>query len=430
MKFMSIAVALVASIAIPSAPYASAFQPLSSAPCTITQTHPLYSAVAMPGTMVDVVNVSVVDSFPRPLKGLQRTARAMEFHKHVLPVLAAYKTKEIVLEFQRKYSMADPITELEEQQMWEELDEWGSQQIADAIGEMRGFYGGDNLHEPISFEMVEEMVRQELLDDAPLSGVFATFAGERILDSLTSALGRMIFDQGIAHDVHGDPHHGNIDFGQFKALTTEQRQQLAYIVLAVVEYRDGTSETTQALAKNKLANLVRSFGVKLMEGDEDNDDLACAVVLFLFGDTDVELPGGYSSNELSDNSPVKFVASFPPELALISRATSLIKGIAKKLDLPLSLAETWTDGCHLIVDASLEPALPLWSKRIVPHGSSLDDASSGETNSFRQIVSLLKDYAKVKGKRLAKRTVNKMPPKVKSQVLDYVVKRQRIRDAA
>ena len=87
----------------------------------------------------------------------------------------------------------------------------------------------------------------------------------------------------------------------------------------------GNSATT-------LGNLVKEFGVTLMEGRENDVDLAASVALFLFGDSDRPLPGGYSSSELDDMSPIKLVASFPQELVLLGRATVLLKGIAKKLD--------------------------------------------------------------------------------------------------
>ena len=43
------------------------------------------------------------------------------------------------------------------------------------------------------------------------------------------------------------------------------------------------------------------------------------------------MPGGYSNKELSAESPIKAIASFPQELVLLGRATILIKGIAKRL---------------------------------------------------------------------------------------------------
>eukprot|EP00957_Ditylum_brightwellii_P195981 14932187-Ditylum_brightwellii.AAC.1 len=71
--------------------------------------------------------------FPPPLTSIQRTKRAIEFYKRVLPVLAAYKAKEIELKFKK-------LTKEEEEKVWADLDEWGSTVISDTIQDMKGFY--------------------------------------------------------------------------------------------------------------------------------------------------------------------------------------------------------------------------------------------------------------------------------------------------
>jgi aarF domain-containing kinase len=125
---------------------------------------------------------------------MQRTKRAIEFYKRVLPVLAAYKAKE--LEFKLKKT-----PEEEQQQAWQELDEWGSTRIAETIHDMKGFYVKtgqvistrvdlfpeaytsklqelqDSI-EPMPFDLVEKVVSQELLDGAPLSELFSSFDKE------------------------------------------------------------------------------------------------------------------------------------------------------------------------------------------------------------------------------------------------------------
>jgi hypothetical protein len=50
---------------------------------------------------------------------------------------------------------------------------------------------------------------------------------------------------------------------------------------------------------------VRECGVDIEEGA--GDECAAAVALLLFGDPGVPLPGGYSSQELSSESPLKQV---------------------------------------------------------------------------------------------------------------------------
>ena len=52
---------------------------------------------------------------------------------------------------------------------------------------------------------------------------------------------------------------------------------------------------------------------------------AAALALLLFGSTSTELPGGYSSKELSAESPLRAIKSFPEELVMLGRATVIIK---------------------------------------------------------------------------------------------------------
>jgi aarF domain-containing kinase len=141
----------------------------------------------------DKDDAGIVD-FPPPLTSMQRTKRAIEFYKRVLPVLAAYKAKE--LEFKLKKT-----PEEEQQRAWQELDEWGSTRIAETIHDMKGFYVKtgqvistrvdlfpeaytskvqelqDSI-EPMPFDLVEKVVSQELLDGAPLSELFSSFDKE------------------------------------------------------------------------------------------------------------------------------------------------------------------------------------------------------------------------------------------------------------
>jgi aarF domain-containing kinase len=549
--------------------------------------------------------------FPPPLTGIERTKRAIEFYKRVLPVLAAYKAKEIELKFKPAAS-AD-----EEERIWKDLDEWGSSRIAETIQDMKGFYvkTGQVIStrvdlfppayteklqalqdgiEPMPFELVEGVVRQELLDGAPLSDLFQSFdevplgaasiaqvhkatlldgrtvavklqrpnvepkllgdvanlkriskalakslpvdyytvfselgdalvnelvflaeaqamkkidyaishctdgspaprpvtvplpvgelvskrvlvmdfvegvplnrlqqkmkekgiepgspeskiAGRRILNSLSSAFGRMIFGAGF---IHGDPHPGNIfiqeggavsliDCGQFKALPRKQRLQLAELVLAVDTYQKApTNGDLHDKAKDELAGLIRAFGVKFTEGKEDDDDLAAAVALFLFGDADRELPGGYSTNELDENSPIKLIASFPQEFVLLGRATVLLKGIAKRLDVPFSLAEKWRQGCQLTVSSASDPQLPLWGESLVnsPAGNleTTSTPAKGEASKvkFRQVASLLKVWGKGKGRRFIERVVKKLPPELRAKVLEAKLRQMERKDAS
>jgi hypothetical protein len=256
-----------------------------------------------------------------------------------------------------------------------------------------------------------------------------------------------------------DPHPGNIfigeggkvsliDCGQFKSLSRARRLQFAKLVLAVDRYQkainvasdDDTAQVSvaTATAKKDLAACARGFGIECVDGRESEDDLACAIALVLFSDTGIELPGNYSSNELSEDSPIRLLTSFPQELILLGRATVLLKGIAKKLDVRLSLVDRWGEQCQTTLETAAKPSLPLWARGdtfvsgnafIVPSdaviilGGNPGSDSNGKIR-FRQVAGLTKQWAKGKGKRLGKRVVERLPRKVRTSVLEYVLARE------
>jgi hypothetical protein len=57
----------------------------------------------------------------------------------------------------------------------------------------------------------------------------------------------------------------------------------------------------------------------------DHPHQPAALALLLFGSTSTELPGGYSSKELSAESPLRAIKGFPEELVMLGRATVIIK---------------------------------------------------------------------------------------------------------
>lgn len=68
---------------------------------------------------------------------------------------------------------------------------------------------------------------------------------------------------------------------------------------------------------------MREFGVEFEEGA--GEACGAAVALLLFGETGAPLPGGYSTVELSAESPLKKIKQFPQELVMFGRATVLLK---------------------------------------------------------------------------------------------------------
>lgn len=70
-------------------------------------------------------------------------------------------------------------------------------------------------------------------------------------------------------------------------------------------------------------------GVRLQEDAPEEGPAATA--MWLFDGSVKELPGGFDTGELSPNSPVSALKSFPQDLVLVGRSTVLIKGIAARL---------------------------------------------------------------------------------------------------
>lgn len=190
--------------------------------------------------------------------------------------------------------------------------------------------------------------------------------GRKILEALTSAYGNMIFSSGF---IHGDPHPGNIfvleggrvaliDCGQVCQLYREQRLLVANAIITASIY-DGSREKITA-----LANVVRSFGVTFFEGTEDEDACAASVALYLFGDPNVEFPGGYSRKEFDGKSPLRRLASFPQELVLLGRASVLVKGVAARLGVQWSVCKKWAPLATQAVQALCNEEdcrLPAWA---------------------------------------------------------------------
>ncbi|CAE7482766.1 unnamed protein product [Symbiodinium sp. CCMP2456] len=202
--------------------------------------------------------------------------------------------------------------------------------------------------------------------------------GGQILEALTTAYGNMIFSSGF---IHGDPHPGNIfvmeggrvaliDCGQVCQLYREQRLLVAEAILAAAAY-DGSRSMIQT-----LANCVRNFGVTFFQGQEDEDACAASVALYLFGDKDVEFPGGYSKEEFNEKSPLRQLRSFPTELVLLGRASVLVKGVAARLGVEWSVAKKWEPLARDSIVATCDEddcRLPAWALPSAVHG----DASAG-----------------------------------------------------
>jgi len=173
-------------------------------------------------------------------------------------------------------------------------------------------------------------------------------AGVALLDALTEAFGRCIFESGF---FHADPHPGNlllledgrvglVDFGQVKQISGRNRATLGAVMIALASRTKTKEHPSGAPAElARIAELGVELGV-VTKPDAPPEGPA-AVSMWLFDDAREELPGGFEQNELSPNSPATALASFPRDLVLVARSAVLIKGLAAKLDEPWSLAAKW-----------------------------------------------------------------------------------------
>jgi hypothetical protein len=101
----------------------------------------------------------------------------------------------------------------------------------------------------------------------------------------------------------------------------------------------------------------------------------------------------------------------------------LLKGIAKKLLVPFSLAEKWGPGCALTIDASSEPVLPLWGKEVAASLTLSKGGTMTDKICFQQVAGLLKKWGEGKGSRFLERVVKRLPQNLKTKVLDAEFRR-------
>jgi len=144
------------------------------------------------------------------------------------------------------------------------------------------------------------------------------------------------------------------------------------------------------------------------------------------------MPGGFSAAELSDSSPLKAIASFPQELVLLGRATVLIKGISKRLNLKWSLAEKWEPLAEKALECGIDGCtMPTWSAPTparevvlaaagVPASAAAATGGGSSSNElrFRQVLSsyggsgkLLRKWAISKAGRVVPTRVKKIAVK-------------------
>jgi len=250
----------------------------------------------------------------------------------------------------------------------------------------------------------EEMAKRGIDPDSPESKLF----GRKLLKALTYAFGRNILETGF---FHADPHPGNIfvlengdigliDFGQVKQISGRSRETLAKVMIALDE-RIGDDRPEDL---KKIGNLALELGVTLNE--DAKDEAPAAVAMWLFDGATEVLPGGYDKGELSPNSPVKELASFPQDLVLVGRSSILIKGISSRLNIPWSLAKEWAPIARDMLDAN--------------SGKKVTATPANDRVRFKSVLSALKNWSKGRAKRVA----TKLPAPVRSKLAAYIVRRE------
>ena len=166
----------------------------------------------------------------------------------------------------------------------------------------------------------------------------------------------------------------------------------------MVSLTDRKSDTNPEDLK-RIGNLALQLGVELNE--DAKDEAAAAVAMWLFDGSVENLPGGYDKGELSPNSPVKELKSFPQDLVLVGRSSILIKGLSSRLNIPWSLAKEWSP----------------YARELLYPSTSLKDSS--ERVRFRTVREVFKQWS---SGRLTK-LVKKLPPPLRTRIAAIALKR-------
>mmetsp|Transcript_38943 Transcript_38943/g.117134 ORF Transcript_38943/g.117134 Transcript_38943/m.117134 type:complete len:633 (-) Transcript_38943:219-2117(-) len=255
----------------------------------------------------------------------------------------------------------------------------------------------------------EEMEKKGIDPDGPEAKLF----GRKLLRALTDVFGRCILGTGF---FHADPHPGNIfvlddgrvgliDFGQVKQISGRNRETLAKVMVALAD-RVGDDDPDDLAT---IGDLALELGVEL--NDDAKDEAAAAVAMWLFDASVETLPGGYDKGELSPNSPVKELQSFPQDLVLVGRSSILIKGLSSRLGIPWSLAKEWAPIAREVLDPSS-----------AVNGGEGAGATAGDGGRvrFRDVVVTLRSWGAGRASVAARR----LPAPLRSRLASLIVKRQ------
>lgn len=135
------------------------------------------------------------------------------------------------------------------------------------------------------------------------------------------------------------------------------------------------------------------------------EEASAAVGMWLFDATVENLPGGYDKGELSPNSPVKEIKSFPQDLVLVGRSSILIKGLSNRLGISWSLAKEWAPIARQVLENNYAPATE----------STLD-----RRVRFKDVWSTFRQWSKGRATGI----VRSLPSPIQTKVAAYWVARE------
>ncbi len=189
-----------------------------------------------------------------------------------------------------------------------------------------------------------------------------------------------------------------------KQISGRARETLSKVMVAL----DDRQSDNDPDDLRKIGDLALELGV---EFNEDAGELAPpAVAFWLFDGAVDELPGGYEKGELSPNSPVKELKSFPQDLVLVGRSTILIKGLSSRLGVKWSICREWAPTARKV----LSPVI----------AAAVTDSEEKSKVRFRDVMTVLATWSKGK----ASRAVTKLPAPVRSRVASIALRVQKRRE--
>jgi len=254
----------------------------------------------------------------------------------------------------------------------------------------------------------DEMLRKGIDPKSPQAHLF----GRQLLSALTHSFGMTILQTGF---FHADPHPGNIfclkdgrigliDFGQVKQISGRNRETLCRVMVSLAN-RTSVNDVPTPDEEQIISKLATELGVTLQPNAPSV--AGAAVAMWLFDGSVKKLPGGYDTGELSPNSPVRQLASFPQDLVLVGRSSILIKGLSARLGVPWSLAKEWAPIAQEVL-----------SKR----------ESASEVESRVRFKQVRQSFSKWGEGRLS-RLIRKLPSGLQTRLSSLILRFKRRKDA-